>query len=166
MRLPGRTHFRALQHLLHHIRCNHTFGLTYYSDPLASPLAKLLFSLNIDPLDAPIFVFADLSWQDCPDTSRSTGGYHIFLQGNIVDSAMTFPIPVALSSAEAEYNNACCACVAANALAMLYNDINNRDPDTPLNIPILLDNRAAISMGESFRDSKHTRHILRRFHFV
>ena len=92
--------------------------------------------------------------------------HHIFLQGNIVDSAMIFPIPVALSSAEAEYNNACYAFVAANALAMLYNDINNRDPDTPLNIPILLDNRAAISMGESFRDSKHTRHILRRFHFV
>ena len=89
--------------------------------------------------------------------------HHIFLQGNIVDSAVIFPIQVALSSAEAEYNNACYAFVAANALAMLYNDINNQDPDTPLNIPILLDNRAAISMVESFHDSKHTRHILRRF---
>ena len=79
---------------------------------------------------------------------------------------MTFPVPVALSSAEAEYNNACAACVATQAMTMLYNDINGRDPDTPLNIPIILDNTAAISMGESFRDSKHTRHILRRYHFV
>ena len=65
MRLPGRTHFRAIQHLLHHIRCNHAFGLTYYSEVLDSPLAKLLFSNNIDPLEYPIFVFADSSWQDC-----------------------------------------------------------------------------------------------------
>ena len=166
MRLPGRTHFRAVQHLLHHIRCNHTFGLTYYSNVLDSPLAKLLFSHNIDPLESPLHIFADSSWQDCPDTGRSTGGYHIFLQGNIVDSAMTFPVPVALSSAEAEYNNTCAACVATNSLAMLYNDINGRDPDTPLNLPIILDNTAAISMGESFRDTKHTRHILRRYHFV
>ena len=166
MRLPGRTHFRAIQHLLHHIRCNHAFGLTYYSEVLDSPLAKLLFSNNIDPLEYPIFVFADSSWQDCPDTGRSTGGYHIFLQGNIIDSAKTFPTPVALSSAEAEYNNACCACAATNAIAMLYNDINGHDPDMPLNIPILLDNTAAISMGESFRDTKHTRHLLRRYHYV
>jgi hypothetical protein len=166
MRLPGRTHFRALQHLLHHIRCNHTFGLRYYSNVLDSPLAELLFSQNIDPLTSPFFVFADSSWQDCQDTGRSTGGYHVFYQGNIVDSAMTFPVPVALSSAEAEYNNACMACVAANAIAMLHNDINGNDPDMPLDIPILLDNNAAISMGESFRDTKHTRHILRRYHFV
>ena len=166
MRLPGRVHFHAMKHLLHHIRCNHTFGLTYYSDVLDAPLSKMLHSHNIDPLESPLYVFADSSWQDCPDTGRSTGGYHIFLQGNIVDSAMTFPVPVALSSAEAEYNNACAACVATQAMAMLYNDINGRDPDTPLNIPIILDNTAAISMGESFRDSKHTRHILRRYHFV
>jgi hypothetical protein len=133
---------------------------------LDSPLAELLFSQNIDPLTSPFFVFADSSWQDCQDTGRSTGGYHVFYQGNIVDSAMTFPVPVALSSAEAEYNNACMACVAANAIAMLHNDINGNDPDMPLDIPILLDNNAAISMGESFRDTKHTRHILRRYHFV
>jgi hypothetical protein len=35
-----------------------------------------------------------------------------------------------------------------------------------LKIPLLLDNKACIAMGENFRDSKHTRHILRRFHYV
>jgi hypothetical protein len=163
MRLP--VHFCSIQHLLHHIQCNHKFGLKYYSDVLDSPLLQLLFSNNIDPLDSHICVFADSLWQDCPDTGRSTGGYHIFVQGNIVDSAMTFPVPVALSSAEAEYNNACMACVATNAIAMLYIDINGCNPDAPLNIPILLDNSAANSMSESFCDAKHTRHILRRYHF-
>jgi hypothetical protein len=83
-----------------------------------------------------------------------------------VDSATTFPIPVALSSAKAEYNNACAASVATNSMAMLVNDINGRDTDMPLNIPMMIDNKACISMGDSFRDTKHTRHILRRYHYV
>jgi hypothetical protein len=155
MRLPGRNHFRAVLHLLHHIRCHHTCGLTYYSDVLQAPVSKLLFNQGIDPDTYPFYVFADSSWQDCPDTSRSTGGYHIFYQGGIVDSAMTFPIPVALSSAEAEYNNACVAAVATNALSMLHNDLCGDHTDLPLNIPMMIDNKACISMGQSFRDSKH-----------
>ena len=164
--MPGRTHFKTLIHLLHHIRCYHTDGLTYYSDVIDSPLASLLYYQNIDITKSAFIGFADSSWQDCPDTGRSTGGYHIFLQGGVVDSEMTFPVPVALSSAEAEYNNACYACVAINALAMLVNEFEDCDPDMPLNIPLLLDNTACISMGESFRDTKHTRHILRRYHYV
>ena len=161
MRAPGRVHFKALVHLLHHIRCYHTDGLTYYSQVIDSPLAQLLHSQNIDPHQSAFVAFADSSWQDCPDTSRSTGGYHIFVQGGIVDSATTFPVPVALSSAEAEYNNACAACVAINAMAMLVNELAGNDPDLPLHVPLLLDNKAAISMGESFKDTKHTRHIIR-----
>jgi hypothetical protein len=166
MRLPGKQHFRALLHLLHHIRCHHLCGLTFYSDVTEAPVSKLLFEQGIDPVASPFYVFADSSWQDCPDTGRSTGGYHIFLQGGIVDSAMTFPVPVALSSAEAEYNNASAAAVAAQALSMLVQDIRNADPDSPQRIPMLLDNKACISMGESFRDTKHNRHIMRRYHYT
>lgn len=131
-----------------------------------APVSKLLFGQGIDPSEAPFFAFADSSWQDCPDTSRSTGGYHIIFQGGIVDSATTFPTPVAKSSAEAEYNNASCAAAAVNAMAMLVQDIRFEESDKPLRIPMLLDNQACISMGESFKDSKRTRHILRGYHYV
>ena len=76
------------------------------------------------------------------------------------------PDPVALSSAEAEYNTCCVAGTAANACAMLVQELRSNDPDLPLLVPILLDSRAAISMGESFRDTKHNHHILRRFHYT
>ena len=33
-------------------------------------------------------------------------------------------------------------------------------------VPLILDSKSAIAMGNSFRDTKHTRHILRRFHYV
>jgi len=33
-------------------------------------------------------------------------------------------------------------------------------------VPLILDSKSAIAMGSSFRDTKHTRHILRRYHYV
>ena len=48
--------------------------------------------------------FSDSSWQDCPDTGRSTGAYIIFYQGRPIDHVTYVPVPVAQSSAESEYN--------------------------------------------------------------
>ena len=33
-------------------------------------------------------------------------------------------------------------------------------------VPLILDSSSAIAIGSSFKDTKHTRHIMRRFHFV
>jgi Reverse transcriptase (RNA-dependent DNA polymerase) len=165
MRLPGKKHFLAIYHLLQHVRCHHLMGLTYYSDISTAPVSRLLFEYGIES-DMPCTVFCDSSWQDDQDTGRSTGGYHIFCQGGIIESATTLPDPVAMSSAEAEYNNSCVAGMAATATMMLINEIRGLDPDSPIRTPILIDNKAAISMGESFRDTKRTRHILRRYHYV
>ena len=83
------------------------------------------------------------------------------MQGGVIDAASFMPDPVALSSAEAEYNTCCVAGTAANACAMLVQELRRNDPNLPLLVPILLDNWAAISMGESFRDTKHNCHIFR-----
>jgi hypothetical protein len=58
------------------------------------------------------------------------------------------------------------ASMASQAIAMLVQEIRGNDPDTPMGLPMVLDNQSCIAMGVSFRDTKHTRHILRRFHFV
>ena len=42
MHLPGRLHFQALLHLLHHLRCYSPQALTYYRDVTKSPLATML----------------------------------------------------------------------------------------------------------------------------
>ena len=39
------------------------------------------------------------SWQDCPDTERSTGAYIIFYQGGSIEHGTHVPVPVAQSSA-------------------------------------------------------------------
>ena len=43
--------------------------------------------------------FSDSSWQDCPDTGRSTGAYIIYYQGVPIDHGKYVSGPVAQSSA-------------------------------------------------------------------
>ena len=51
--------------------------------------------------------FSDSSWQDFPDTGRSTGEYILFCRGGQIDHVTHVTGPVAQSSAESEYNAAC-----------------------------------------------------------
>ena len=32
--------------------------------------------------------------------------------------------------------------------------------------PLLLDSKSAVDMGKNYRDTRHSRHILRRYHYV
>ena len=49
---------------------------------------------------------------------------------------------------------------------MLIQEIRGNDLDLPMGFLLVLNNMAAISMGDSFRDTKQNRHILRRYHYV
>ena len=51
---------------------------------------------------------------------------------------------------------------------MLVNELLNEDPDmVPKEDPlIVLDSKSAMCMAKNGRDTKHTRHIVRRMHFV
>jgi hypothetical protein len=119
-----------------------------------SELAKELF-----------LTFSDSSWNDDVDTGRSTGSFLISYMGGIVDHSSNMPDPVALSSAEAEYNEACLACMATSHLAMLLYELEG-EKKPRWKVPLILDSKSAIAMGNSFRDTKHTHHILRRYHYV
>ena len=115
-----------------------------------------------------LFTFTDSSWDDDFDNSRSTGGYTIFYQGGVVDHSSNMPIPVAMSSAEAEYNQACLACMATGNMHMTLNHIEGIQEGSKEDLPvdILMDNKSAVYMSVSFKDTKNARHIRRRFHFV
>ncbi|MGH3053820.1 MAG: reverse transcriptase domain-containing protein [Gaiellaceae bacterium] len=165
---PGRPHFEALIHLLGYIRDHSLYGLQFYSNTHDSPVYSLLSQHNITT-KRDLFAFSDSSWQDCPDTGRSTGSFLIFYKGGVVDHSSFLPDPVAMSSGEAEYNTACATCIAVAHLRMLTNKLitlSSSDPPNQEPVTIILDNTAAIKMGQSFRDTRHTRHILRRYHYV
>ena len=163
---PGRKHYEAAAHILRHLRCNtRRGGLRYYANLADSPFTKLLASFD-GPTDYPLVLCTDASWQDCPDTSRSTGCYMLFAQGGIVDAASFVPNPIALSSAESEYNAGAFGVTAAQHVRQLFQELHGLEPDTPLSIPLVMDSSSAIAIASKSRDTRHTRHIQRRIHFV
>jgi hypothetical protein len=112
------------------------------------------------------FGFTDSLWNDDQDTGRSTGCFILTYMGGVVDHSSNMPDPVALSSAEAEYNEGCTAFMAASHLCMLLCElegIQDEDMDTT---SIYFDSKSAVAMGINYKDTKHTRHIMRRYHYV
>ena len=61
-------------------------------------------------------MFSNSSMNDCIDTGRSIGGYIALSQGGAVDYGSHLPVPVAMSSGEAEYISAAVACMRASHL--------------------------------------------------
>ena len=108
---PGKVQFEGLVYLLRYNRDNKTLGLKYYADLNDVPVTDLLRQANIKTNNH-LMDFSDSSWQDFPDTGRSTGAYIIFYQGVPIDHGTHVPGPVAQSSAESEYNAACTAGMA------------------------------------------------------
>ena len=105
---------------------------------------------------------------DNPDTGRSTGAYIIFYQGGPIDHGTHVLGPVEQSSAESEYNAACTAVMALADFSMLIHELLNEDPDmVPKEAPlIVLDSKYAMCMAKNGKDTKHTRKIARKMHFV
>ena len=167
MKFPGRKHFQALVHLLHYLALRTQVGIRFYHNFNDSPVASLLIQSSIENTRS-VITFSDSSWQDCPDAGRSTGCYVILVQGGVVDISSHVPMPVALSSAEAEYNTAAVACMATSHVRMVTNEFMRIPVDTYGEPPtkILLDSESAIAMSKNSRDSKRTRHIERRVHYV
>ena len=58
--------------------------------------------------------------------------------------------------------------MALSYFRMLIHELLNKDPDmVPKEAPlIVLDSKSAMCMAKNSRDTKHTRHIARRMHFV
>ena len=170
---PGIKDFDALFWLLGYLRKYPAYGIRFYANANKSPINELLQAHKIETRD--ITAFSDASWQDCPDTGRSTIGYITIYQGGIIAANSSVAIPVAMSSAEAEYMAACAAAMNASVIRALLYDmryLGTKDykmiEDKPEFQPAILcvDNAAAVAMSESPKLTKKTRHIARHFHFV
>jgi hypothetical protein len=160
---PGKVHLDALIHVLHYLRDKSHWGLQFYHDFTTSPIYTTLTTNNL-PTSTFFFTMCDSSWNDDIDNGRSTGCFLIFYMGGIIDQSSNLPDPVALSSAEAEYNQAYIAVMATTHANMILEDLTQQTSSPP--IPLIMDSKSGIAIGSSFKDTKHTRHILRRYHYV
>ena len=166
MRMPGKVHFQAVIHLLFYLRDNYNLGIKYYSKLRDSPVTKILSENGLDR-NQTLIGFHDSSWQDCPDTGRSTGCHLLFAQGGVIDFSSFVPAPVAMSSAEAENNTAATAGMGMSHIRMLWNELEYTDPDDLWDPAILMlcDNNSAVIMINTEKDTKSQRHTKRRLMF-
>ena len=170
---PGKEDFKALLWLFGYLRAEPAWGSKFYSDLKESPVNNLV-NKHV-PKTSDIIVFTDASWQDCPDTGRSTTGFLIYYQGGVIEANSSLQVPVAMSSCEAEVMASCSGCMAAAHIHMLLYDmkyLGTKDYNSHrLTLPnpptvIMVDNQAAVQMSLNDKLTKHTRHISRRFHYV
>ena len=170
---PGEQDYIALLWLIGYVKNKPDLAIKFYPDRKHNPIYDICLANNIPYSD--LTIMTDASWQDCPDTGRSTVGYMIFYQGALIEANSTVPTPVAMSTAEAEYMGACCGAMAAAHIRMLIYDMMHLGSkswkqasqslaETP-NL-LMIDNEAAVQMARNGKLSRKARHVERRFHFV
>jgi hypothetical protein len=165
MQFSGERHFKALLHLLYHIRYHPPNALCYYTDPTQSPLAALLRNADLSRLDPYFITITDSSWSDCDD-QHSTGCYLVPFQGGLVDYSSFVPTLITLSSAETEINAMTVGSMASSFLRQVICDVLYNDPKHPFSVPIITDSASGICITQNDRDTKRTRHIEHRWLYV
>jgi hypothetical protein len=152
---------------LHYIRCHsHTAGIKFYADPKQSPLHDKLKEIGAEwACEHDIITVSDSSFQDCPDTGRSTGGYMCMIQGGVVDAATVVPTIIAHSTGEAEYNTGALAVMATAYKRKIWNELLGKPVDRMLTVAFGVDSKAATDMAKSRKETKKTRHVTRRMHY-
>ena len=169
---PGLKDFEALLHVFGYLRCFPDYALKFDANVSESPVHQICQKYKIET--SSIIGFSDTSWQDCPDTGRSTSGFKVFVQGGLVDAQSTMPIPVVFSSAEAEYMGACnLEAMVCHLRDLEYEfemlgaedyDVDGSTTSTPS--VLLIDNQATVRMSKNYKVTGKNRHIARRWHFV
>jgi len=165
MNRPGRAHFKALLHLLHHLRCHPTQALVFYKDWRQSPVYQMLSSQGIQISDGTLTWFTDASHGDC-DESRSTACYMGFFQGGLIDASSFVAQPIPHSTAESET-----IALATGAMACTYArrgiaSVLYDDPDRLWTVPMISDSQAAIAMNSQDKPTRRSRHIERRWFYA
>jgi hypothetical protein len=122
------------------------------------PITQMLRSQNLSP-KYPFYSFSDSLWNDNVDMGRSTGGYIIIYVGGMVNHSSNLPEPVALSSDEAEYNEGCLIFMGPSHLMMILSESK-----MPLTVIYFNSKSAIAAMGASYKDTKHTCHIMYRYY--
>ena len=162
--LPGRNHFRAIVHLLHHLRCHPTNAICYYKKLEDAPLTVMLKQLDVDARHSPLLWMADASHGDC-DEWRSACACMGFLQGGVIDMNSFVPAPVAGSTGESETMAISAGSMVSSYVKKGTADILFGDETRLWTIPFLTDSQAGMAMNNSDKPTSKNRHIERRYFY-
>ncbi|KAI7939977.1 hypothetical protein MJO28_013629 [Puccinia striiformis f. sp. tritici] len=151
LKTPGILHWNAAVHTLRYLKGSKDFGITLRKTPIND--------LNFE-------AFVDASWASCQITGKSTTGYLILWNDNLISWRSKKQATHSLSSTEAE-------CIAITEVTKELTWLK-MVTETALKItipsptPIFEDNQGAILLAnnEANHSAFKTKHMNLRFHFV
>jgi hypothetical protein len=76
------------------------------------------------------------------------------------------PPIISTSVGEAEYCTGAIACMAMAHHRKVFNEFCGCDADQPLTLALGMDSKAAMDIANSPRETRRTKHIARRFHYI
>ncbi|KAK4350524.1 hypothetical protein RND71_029837 [Anisodus tanguticus] len=120
------------------------------------------YELHLYPSSTSILVsYTDADWGGCPDTRRSTSGYCMFLDNNLVSWSAKRQSTLSRSNAEAEYraNMVSESCWLRNLLLELHSPIQKATL-------VYYDNISVIYLFGNPVQHQRTKHIEMDIHFV
>uniref|UniRef100_A0A8D8T0A7 Copia protein n=1 Tax=Cacopsylla melanoneura TaxID=428564 RepID=A0A8D8T0A7_9HEMI len=106
--------------------------------------------------------YSDSDWAADPTNRKSVTGSVIFFCGNPVAWFSKKQNCVTLSSTEAEYVAGSLVSAELIALKGIVKDLTNQQVDTVL----LMDNQGAIKISQNYENSKRSKHIDVKYHFL
>lgn len=149
MATPAASHLAAAKHVLRYLRG--TVGLGLHFKRASDQPANVVHG------------YADATWANVPESSRSVSGYAFFLNGAAVSWSCKVQKLVSLSTAEAEFVSLCEGVREALYLRNLLEEMGLQQPGPTI---IYEDNQPCIHMARNPTTSGRTKHIAMRFNFV
>jgi hypothetical protein len=145
MHVPREPHLTAIKHILRYLHGTPDFGL---------PVRR---SSGSD-----LIAYTDADWAGCPNTRRSTLGYAVFLEDNLVFWSVKWQT-VSRSSAEAEYRAVANGVAEATWLCQLLHELQASPSRCTL---VYCDNISIVYLYTNPIQYQRTKHVEIDLHFV
>ena len=143
---PREFHFALIKRILRYIKRHHG-----------------VWSCSSRSRSHELVVYSDVDWAGCPDTRRSTSGYCVFLDDNLISWSSKHQHTVSRSSVEAEYRGVANAVAEACWIRQLMGEL--RRPLTCATL-VYCDNISAVYLSINPVHHQRTKHVEIDLHFV
>ena len=153
MHQPSQTHMTAAKRVLRYLKRCSEYGLVYNNN-------NKQYGMN-DELS--ITAYCDSDWGGDTVDNKSTTGFAVLLNNNLITWITKKQPTVALSSAKAELMAIVEVTKEVAWLSILLGDLNYKIKQSSL---ILVDNQSAINMSQNIGEHDRSKHIRIKYNYI
>jgi Reverse transcriptase (RNA-dependent DNA polymerase) len=158
----GKAHVEAVKRVIRYLYSTRTYGITFSKAGFSAPHLTPEQAELLETIDR-FYAYADADLAGDEDTSRSTSGGVITLNGGIIAWWSKRQPVVALSTAEAETISACDMVKQIMFQRLFFAELGFPQPKPTI---VYEDNQAAIAMADGNMNAKKARHYHMKVHFL